>query len=476
MSKKPISLNNISLLVNNKTCFENFSAQIYPKKRIVIMGINGSGKSTLLKIIQGQIDPSEGTVNIPAEITFWQVEQTIKSYPELSGGQRFNKALTYALSLDPDVLCLDEPTNHLDLKNKRSLIRMLQHYDETLIIISHDPEILKLNFDEIWHLEHNKINVFKGNYDDYLKENQLEKDAVEYQRGQAHKEKNKLRKLIEQENKRASQSKSVNRNENDKNLLGAMKQSGSQTVGKNLKRLSKVKEDIQQKLTDSFVHKKIEPKFNIDAYKVSLGKSIVSIVNGSCGYAQNVILNKINLQLKGGNKIAIIGDNGSGKSTLIKALLENPNILTGGEWVMPKKSDIGYLDQHYSTLNPNLTVVEVLQEAMPTWTDLEVRKHLNDFLFFTQEDVSNKVLNLSGGEKARLCLAVIAAKSPSLLLLDEITNNIDLETREYVSEVLKSYPGAAIVVTHDPSFLKSLEIYNVYEIINSQLVWAESII
>src|SRR5258708_3740726 len=125
-SNKPISIKNIALEINQKICFENFSAQIYPGTKIVIMGDNGAGKSTLLKIIQGSIEPTAGRVIIPDEMTFGYVPQTVTEYPELSGGQRFNKALSQALSVHPDILSLDEPTNHLDAHNKRSLIRMLQ--------------------------------------------------------------------------------------------------------------------------------------------------------------------------------------------------------------------------------------------------------------------------------------------------------------------------------------------------------------
>ncbi|MGE0206293.1 MAG: ABC-F family ATP-binding cassette domain-containing protein [Candidatus Babeliales bacterium] len=463
MNKKPISINNISFSIHNKICFENFNAQIYPKKRIVIMGINGAGKSTLLKIIQGLVNPIEGTVTIPDSLVFGYVPQTIQEYTELSGGQRFNKELSKALSLNPDILCLDEPTNHLDLNNKRSLIHMLQRYSGTLIIVSHDPDILNLEFDEIWHIEHSLISIFRGNYKKYLKEHDLKKNTLELQREYLLKEKRKLRKLIEQENKRASQSKSRNKNENDRSLLGAMKESGSQTIGKNLKRLSRSQENIQQQFTNNFIHKELEPKFNLEACKTPSKKSIVSINHGSCGY-KNPLLKDINLQLQGDTRIAIIGDNGTGKSTLLKAILQDSAILLQGEWLIPEKNDIGYLDQHYSTLNCNLTVEEIIQDAAPMWSSQQVRKHLNDFLFSAQESIAAKISSLSGGEKARLCLAQLAARNPSLLLLDEITNNIDLEIRRHVIKVLNAYSGAMIIVTHDLEFLKELSISTIYEV------------
>jgi len=294
---KPIIIKNISLHIDQKICFENFSTQIQSGKKIVIMGANGAGKSTLLKMIQGIVQPTDGQVIIPQETIFGYVPQTVTDYLELSGGQRFNKALSQALRLSPNVLCLDEPTNHLDQHNRRSLIRMLQKYDGTLIIVSHDPEILALDFDEIWHIEHGEINIFTGSYAEYLvyHENKLQGDMR--QREQLLKEKHAIRKAVQQEHKRAAQSRAVNKDEPDKNLLGAMKESGSHTEGKNLKRLSSTQESIQQKLASSFVHKVIKPKFNLDTHVLSSSKAIVSVVNGSCGYA-TPILHDINLTIQ----------------------------------------------------------------------------------------------------------------------------------------------------------------------------------
>jgi ATPase subunit of ABC transporter with duplicated ATPase domains len=463
MSHKPIVINNITVAMGQKICFEDFSTQIQSGKQILIMGRNGAGKSTLLKVIQNLVQPIEGIISISSDIVFGYVPQTVLDHQQLSGGQRFNQSLSYALSVEPDVLLLDEPTNHLDLKNKRSLTRMLQRYYGTLVVVSHDLEILTLDFDEIWHVEHGIITIFKGNYDQYCIEHGIAQQKEEDQRDQLQKDKRQLRKLVQDEQSRAGKSKSANKRENDRNILGAMKDAGSSTAGKNMKKLAKVHENLQQKMADNFVHKKIEPKFNLDTKVISSGRSIISIIDGSCCYTKPVI-NNMHLQMGCTDRIAIIGDNGSGKSTIIKALLRDLSVAITGQWSMPSKDIIGYLDQHYSNLNADATVTENIQNIVPDWDDLKVRKHLNDFLFSSQLAVSNVVKNLSGGEKARLSLACMAAQSPSLLLLDEITNNIDLETREHIIEVLQLYPGAMIIVSHDPAFLQALSVTDFYEV------------
>lgn len=146
---KPIQLKDLSLSFPHKTCFDNFNAHIHYGNRIAIIGRNGSGKSTLLKILMGAFAGVTGDVLIPKEVIFGYVPQIITDFDSLSGGQRLHKALTQALSADPNVLLLDEPTNHLDRHNRQSLLRLLRNYSGTLIVVSHDAELLRNSVDTI---------------------------------------------------------------------------------------------------------------------------------------------------------------------------------------------------------------------------------------------------------------------------------------------------------------------------------------
>ena len=169
MSRYPvIKLQNISFHFSYKTCFDDFSHTVLYGERIAIIGDNGAGKSTLLKIIRQEIDPSEGSVEYVRDLSIGYVEQTVREYDGLSGAQRFNKALSKALSAQPQILLLDEPTNHLDLDNKKSLIKMLERYRGTLIIVSHETSLLSL-VDSVWHIKNGKINSFNCSYEDYIK-------------------------------------------------------------------------------------------------------------------------------------------------------------------------------------------------------------------------------------------------------------------------------------------------------------------
>ena len=143
-------------------------------------------------------------------------------------------------------------------------------------------------------------------------------------------------------------------------------------------------------------------------------------------------------------------------STIFKAILSDSKVICSGNWYVTK--DIGYLDQHYNNLDLEKSVLENIASLAPHWNLQEIRRHLNDFLFMKNEEVNVLAKNLSGGEKVRLSLAMIAAKTPKLLLLDEITNNLDLETRQHVIEILKEYPGSLVVISHDEDFLKEIGI------------------
>lgn len=156
--------------------------------------------------------------------------------------------------------------------------------------------------------------------------------------------------------------------------------------------------------------------------------------------------------------------NGSGKSTLVKAILGDNSIIKQGEWILPRSQEIGYLDQHYGTLSQDMTVFDTLSALLRDRSYLDIRIHLNDFLFRKNEEVAAKVSTLSGGEKARLSLAQIAAIMPKLLILDEMTNNLDLETREHVIQVLQNYPGAILVISHDADFLTAIGVTDWYDL------------
>ena len=469
MMHQPISLNKIAHSFQDKLCFGPFSTTIYPGKKIAIIGRNGSGKSTLLKIIQGVQEPSSGMVTIPPGIVFGYVPQLVTAYTQMSGSERFNKALSGVIAKHPDVLCLDEPTNHLDKKNRAALMRMLKQFLGTLIMVSHDVELLRNCIDEIWLIDNNKVTIFSGNYDDYLREHERIVAATQEKLQQLTKSKKQMKQSLAKEQQRVAHSKKAHKNENDRTLIERMKETASLTEGRNKGKLNKQLDKISAELSEIHIPKTIQPSFHLNPASSSPSKTIVSITEGSCGY-DSPILHAIQFRLNGGQRVALHGDNGSGKTTFIKAILHEEHIFRLGDWHTPKREAIGYIDQQYATLDAYSTVLDAIQAVAPGWNMLEMRKHLNAFLFSKNEVVYAPIHTLSGGERARLSLAQMAARSPMLLILDEITNNVDLETRGHIVQVLQEYPGAMIVISHDETFLQVLNIDTHYSIQDGKLM------
>ncbi|MGB2578661.1 ATPase subunit of ABC transporter [Elusimicrobium simillimum] len=464
---KPINLKNLSLSFNGKVLFAEFSAQIQPGDRIAIIGRNGTGKTTLLKIINGVVAPSEGEVVKDKDTVFAYVPQVVQDYNEYSGGERFNKALTTALAQNPDVLLLDEPTNHLDARNRRSLMQMLRYFPGTLIVVSHDKELLNSSVNTLWHINNGTINTFTGNYDDYFDQMALEREMLEGRLDNLSKEKKEIHKNLMKEQKRAK-----SRSEHGANLAkagrwapivaGGKKRQAQNTAGAKAADINARRDDVSSRLSLLYIPEVIVPKFSIGAADVEQG-TIVIVTDGSVGY-DTVLLRDINFSLTGTDRMAIVGDNASGKTTILKALLGVPGVTRGGSWTTPKHDDIGYIDQHYSNLDYSKTVLENISAVMPGKKHEEVRDFLNDFLFRKQEEVNKPASVLSGGEKARLSLALVAAKTPKLLILDEITNNVDLETKDHIVQVLREYPAALIAVSHEAAFLDEIGIIRKYDV------------
>ena len=462
MMHKPIQIKDFDLSFSRKTCFENFSCKIPYGSRIAIIGRNGSGKSSLLKMIASFCGE---------DVVVGYVPQVIIEHTDLSGGQCLNKAVTEAINFDPNVLLLDEPTNHLDSRNKKSLMRMLQNYPGTLIMVSHDKELLRHCTNTLWHIDNGKVHIFSGNYDDYMREIKLKRASIEGELELLSRQKKDIHHKLMQEQQRSSKSKAKGQKSIDQRkwptvVSNAKAGRDEETSGHKKSAIDKRKSDLAESLSDLRLPEIIVPKFSLSGSDAGRGM-VIQISGASVGYFEGQpILSGINLSLQSGEHLAITGDNGSGKSTLIKAILGDESVCKTGEWHLIKREDIGYLDQHYGTLYPDKIVLETIADLVPHLPHAEIRRHLNDFLFRKNEEVNALVSTLSGGEKARLSLAQIAAKTPKLLIFDEITNNLDLETKEHVVQVLTAYPSGMIVISHEADFLEEIGVNSYFKITN----------
>ncbi|MFL2128788.1 ATP-binding cassette domain-containing protein [Ruoffia sp. FAM 26255] len=343
----------------------------------------------------------------------------------LSGGQKTRLALARILLMSYDLLILDEPTNHLDMQTLNWLEGYLRGYRGALLIVSHDRYFLNRVANQVLELRNNTLHTYKGNYDFYLKEKALrmEQEWKAYQKQQIEIE--KLEDFVA------------------KNIVRASTTKRAQSRRKKLEKMDRIEKPKQDTKA---------PRIEFSASRDS-GNRVIETRDLTIGY-EEPIAKTINMDLRRQDAIAIVGPNGVGKTTFLKTILQQIPALSG-EVILGSNVDIGYYDQNVNQLDGNQTVLETLWKAHDTTDEWKVRSILGSFLF-SGETVEKKVSMLSGGEKARLSLALLATDHDNTLLLDEPTNHLDIDSKEVLEEALIDYDGTLLFVSHDRYFINRI--------------------
>ena len=509
-----LQLNNVARHFGDIPLYDDVNFSIQSQDRIALVGRNGTGKSTLIKQIMGQEPLSGGTITkqrgikigyleqhvaLNSDRTIWEemlsifddsialrdeatqaaerlaqlsdqwdspaYKQALADYDRLqekmqhrnvysiesdirmvlhgfrfyeedydrpinslSGGQQTRLALARTLLMDYDLLILDEPTNHLDMETLNWLEGFLSNYRGALLIVSHDRYFLNRVTRTVVELRHHTSHLYKGNYDFYLKEKALRLSQEMKQYEAQQEEIAKLEDFIA------------------RNIVRASTTKRAQSRRKKLEKMTRIEKPLQDDKA---------PRIQFSAARES-GERVIDAEDLAIGYnaEETPVATDINMELKRQDAIAIVGPNGVGKSTLIKTLIGRIPALAGTISI-GTKVDIGYYDQNVNQLNPNLTVLETLWQAHDTVDEWKIRSILGSFLF-TGETVEKKVAMLSGGEKARLSLALLASDHDNTLLLDEPTNHLDIDSKEILEEALIDYDGTLLFVSHDRYFINRI--------------------
>lgn len=482
----------------SKYLLENASASIFPGQKVGIIGRNGCGKSTLFAAIKGEIAPELGSLTVPRNFKISAVSQqtpsldisaldyvkqgdkdltellaqkekayaenngekialiedklgiagvwTIdsrakillhglgfaedemqKAVKEFSGGWRMRLNLAQALIYKSDVLLLDEPTNHLDLDTIIFLENYLKSFEGTILCISHDRDFLDTFCSHILHFESNHLVMYTGNYSDYER---LRAERIKNEKANRRREEASLAHMqdfVERFRYKASKAKQA------------------QSM---LKAIDRLKLTAVTQEESPYHIKFTDPERTVDI--------IADLKELDCGYSENdIILKKVNLMLIAGDRIGLLGRNGHGKSTLIKTLC---SVLkpVHGTVTLGKGIKIGYFAQHeLDQLSGQMSALDHLRAIDHNAKEKDLRTFLGSFSF-SGDKATQKVEDMSGGEQARLALAIVAYQKPNLLLLDEPTNHLDLDMREALSLALSTYKGALILVSHDRHLLEAI--------------------
>jgi ATP-binding cassette subfamily F protein 3 len=461
---------NISYSYSRLVVYKDSSFNILKGEKVALVGPNGAGKSTLFQLLMGQDHVTDGELQIIGKVGY--VPQEIKHDPileaavdiqsyidpelkmqtyeliimlshlevnaeltdipnKLSGGQRTKLALLRAIIEEPDILLLDEPTNFLDKEGKRWIMEFLSEYANTLIVISHDINLLDHHIDKVIAINPitKKIEEYKGNYSKYvlLKGNQDESLKKKFDNDQ--KEIIRMKKSL-QKMARISSEKGARARANVQN------------------RIDRVTEALPE-LPKEIAH----IKFNLPT-PTHTGDRPIAAVNISKSYGDEVILTDVNLSIRRGERVALEGPNGAGKSTFIKILMERiqPD---SGEILKDDNLRIGYYSQEFETFDFNKTIIETVEESCDLPLS-QTRPILSKFNFM-RERIYQKIGTLSGGEKTRLSIALLMLQSYNLLILDEPTTYLDLESQRIILEALKVYKGSMLFVSHTEEFVEGLK-------------------
>lgn len=360
-----------------------------------------------------------------AGLGFTSDQETV-SVSEFSGGWRMRLKLAQALMCRSDLLLLDEPTNHLDLDAVIWLQDWLSSYQGMLLLISHDREFLDSVVACILHLHQQRVTLYSGNYSKFeeLRAQSLALQRSQYKKQQA--EINQIRRFVDRFRVKATKSRQV------------------QSRIKTLKKLELI----------ASAH--VDSPFNFCFREpVKLPNSIVTMKDVDAGYGANVILEGVDLTILAGDRIGLLGNNGAGKSTLIKLLAGEQEPLAGKR-MMAESCEIGYFAQHQlEQLDEAATALDHLRRLDPGSSEANLRGYLGGFGFSGERSLQS-AKTFSGGEKARLVLAMIVYKRPNLLLLDEPTNHLDMEMRHALSMALQNFAGAVVIVSHDRHLLRTV--------------------
>jgi ATP-binding cassette subfamily F protein uup len=437
MSDFLLSLKDVSLAFGGPAVLDKVALSVSRGLRAALTGRNGEGKSTLLRVIAGELEPDSGEIVRASALKTVFVSQAVPAdrpgddgFNALSGGRRRRRILEEALLSRPDLLLLDEPTNHLDVEAIDWLEGMIRRQrDMAVIIVTHDRRFLKRVAEKIFDLDRGELSGWECDYQTFLKRKAelLADEAVYWER------KSKLLAKEEAWIRRGVKARTT-RNEG------------------RVAALMKLREEFAARRTAVG-----KAEISLDTAAPG-GKRVLKIENLRFAYAEREIIGGFTADVLRGERIGILGANGAGKTTLLK-LLTGRLQPTSGSVTVGTNVEMAFLDQLRGELNDELTVAENIASDRDEVVVGGVRKHvysyLSDFLF-TPERTRTPVKALSGGEKARLMLAKLFLKPSNLLIMDEPTNDLDVETLELLEEQLMAYKGTLLLVSHDREFFDNV--------------------
>lgn len=443
-----VELNKVKKIINGETLFEVDQLFVEKRARIGLVGKNGSGKSTLINLIAEKQELEQGQIMRYGSISL--LPQLKIADTSESGGEITQRYINETLAKKADLLLADEPTTNLDQNHIQRLLTQLNRWKGAIILVSHDRYFLDQLCEQIWEIDQKKVHVYPGNYSDYREQKQLQIEQQKEAFAQYIKKRKQLeRALIKKEEKAQRATKKPKQlSSSESRIIGA-----KPYFAKKQKKLHQSKKAIETRLEKidavEKVYQEAPIKMEQPGAKGLSGRIVFRADNLLGRIGNKVLWEPTTFQIKGNDKVAIIGNNGVGKTSLIKKLI---NRVEGVEFSPAIK--IGYFDQKLNNLDLDQSILSyVSKNAIQSET---IIRTCLARLHFYHDDVDKPIHTLSGGERVKVSLANLLVSDVNMLILDEPTNFLDIDAIEALESLLLAYPGTVLFVSHDQRFIERL--------------------
>lgn len=443
-----LRISNLSYSYQTKNVFEDVNLILSAPEIVAVIGDNGAGKTTLLKLIAGELRPDDGVIKLNGEVGF--LHQTQDDLDNKSGGEKMQIRLAEILRQYPQILLLDEPTNNLDAESKRWLLGDLKRYPGLVLMVSHDRDFINQVADKILYLHDGAVEVFPGNYVDFQGAMQQRRHLQELNYEHMQKERRKLQTQLHAAYNQAHKSnrRGYNKIDDESKLryngkrMGAQNSAGKilQATKSKLEHLTKVEKVKTQKIYSAEINPNLQHK-----------RKLLMVTNLAKSYDRKRLFDGLDFEIWTGEKIRIIGRNGAGKSTLFRIIMGEEQA-DQGEIKVFEGVSIGYISQDlvgfdvkrsFTEQNGNLDKTTIYKAAMTM--DLDPMT------------IEKPIQELSRGQQTKLMILKLILRPLDLVILDEITNHLDIRARENIERALRNYHGAIMLATHDESFAQAIK-------------------
>lgn len=442
-----LQISHLSFSYQNQPLLENLNLALSAPEKVAIIGDNGTGKTTLLRLVSGELRPDDGSVKLAGNVGF--LRQTQADLQDKSGGERTQIRLAELFRQNPEILLLDEPTNNLDAESKTWLLRNLRSYRGLALIVSHDRDFLQAIAEKIIYLHDGKAEVFLGDYNSFRgwQAQVYHEQMQNYERSQ--REKKQLEKQLKIARDRAHKSNRCSYNKiSDESRLryNGQRMAAQNSAGKVLRATESRLEQIAN------VEKPLERKTYSAEVSASFlhDRKLLEVIDLTKSYDQKKLFENLNFAIRTSERVCVYGRNGSGKSTLFQIILGNIKPDSGEVWLAPNLK-IGYISQDVAGFE--LEKSFLAQSGEFNQTEIFRAAATMDF---TPQDLSRPTGVLSRGQLTKLAILRLILRPLDLVIIDEITNHIDIRARENIESALKNYRGAILAATHDEAFAREI--------------------